>query len=195
MVCLSLPPLTSKFDLYWKTCRNNKYIVRDTSQICHHRENSIWTGLRKYKIDDFTTADTCYIIEIQNGTANYNKGNCTEHYIFLCKREIGQKNISSMEYIKSTKNTITPPLTRKMSLTTRTASSYKPFRPVTLSVTSLNISTIDYTGPIVSTSTFPTPSQSSKSGENTETLLGACIAGVVVFILLSIVFLIIYLLR
>lgn len=193
---LSLPPLNSTFDLYWRTCRNhNKYIVGDTSQICHHRENSIWTGLRKYKIDDSTTDDTCYIIEIQNGTANYNKGNCTEHHFFFCKREVGQRNFSSIEYMKSTKNTVTPPLTRKMPFTTRTTSSYIPFRTVTLSVTSLNMSTIYYEGPIISTTTSPPPSHSSKSGESTETLLGASIAGVVVLIMLSVVFFIICLLK
>lgn len=99
-----------------------------------------------------------------------------------------------MEYIKSTKNTVTPPLAHEISLTTRTTSSSTiPFIPVSVSVTSLNMSIIDYTGPIISTSTSPPPSQSSTSGENAETVVGASIAGVVVFI--YVVFLLIFLLK
>lgn len=100
-----------------------------------------------------------------------------------------------MEYIKNTKSSATQPLTRGTSVTTRVPSSYRSFRPVPLSVTSLNMSTIDYTGRIISTTTFPPPSHSSKLGENTETLLGASIAGAVALILLSVVFLIICLLK
>lgn len=193
---LSIQNIKLTFDLYWKICRNNnKYIAWDTSQVCQHKESNVWTGLRKYKIDNPNTVKGCYIIEIKNGTANYNERNCTKHYFFLCKREIGRKNFSSIEYIKSTKNTVTLPLTREKSLKTRTTSSYRPARPVTLSVTSLNMSTIDYTGLIISTTTSPPPSQSSKSGENTETLLGASIVGVVVLIMLSVVFFIICLLK
>lgn len=58
----------------------------------------------KYKIDNSNIDyDSCYIIEIRNWTANYNKRNCTEHHFFLCEKEIGQKNFSSIQYIKSTK--------------------------------------------------------------------------------------------
>lgn len=54
------------------------------------------------------------------------------------------------------------------------------------------MSIIDYTGHIISSSTS-LPSQSSKSGENAETVVGVSIAGVVV--LISVVFLLIFLFK
>lgn len=46
-------PIMSTFDSYWKLCRKqNRYIVGDTSQTFCKRDKRIWTGLRKYKIDN-----------------------------------------------------------------------------------------------------------------------------------------------
>lgn len=176
---LSLRPFSSTFDSYWRNCRNkNNYIVGDIN-ICHNRESSIWTGLRKYKIDNSDDDnESCYIIEIQNGTANYNKRNCTEHHFFLCKEEKGLKNFSSMEYIKSTKNTAAPPLIPEKLSTTKKPPSYTL---VSSPVTVLKTSIIEYTGHIIVTSTSrPTP---SKSEVNTTAVASAIITGVVVLIL------------
>lgn len=176
---LSLRPFSSTFDSYWRNCRNkNNYIVGDIN-ICHNRESSIWTGLRKYKIDNSDDDnESCYIIEIQNGTANYNKRNCTEHHFFLCKEEKGLKNFSSMEYIKSTKNTVAPPLIPEKLSTTKKPPSYTL---VSSPVTVLKTSIIEYTGHIIVTSTSrPTP---SKSEVNTTAVASAIITGVVVLIL------------
>lgn len=179
---LSLQPWKSTFDIYWRYCKNNNlYIVSDTIQICHHRESSIWTGLRKYKIDNsHTDNDSCYIIEIQNGTANYNKRKCTEHHFFLCKQEIGLKQFPGMEYYKSTKNTETPPLFGETLPTTKKPPSYGPYSPVSFPATFLKTPIIEYTGHIISTSTTkPTP---SKSEVNTTAVVGASIAGVVALV-------------
>eukprot|EP00105_Crassostrea_gigas_P006211 XP_011420066.1 PREDICTED: uncharacterized protein LOC105322863 [Crassostrea gigas] len=117
----SLPPTMSTFDSYWRYCRNHsKYIVGDTSQTFCQRDASIWTGLRKYKIDNFNTdTDSCYIFEIQNGTVNYKERSCTEHHFFLCKKEFNQKYISSTKYVKSTTYTSQPPFTSETALSNK----------------------------------------------------------------------------
>lgn len=83
---LSLPPIMSTIVLYWRHCKNNNtYIVGDTSQtFCDRVSNTrsclidctVWTGIRKYKIDNSNIDNnSCYIIEIQNETVSYNKRN------------------------------------------------------------------------------------------------------------------------
>lgn len=111
---LSLRPLSSTFDLYCTYCKNhNKYIVGDIIYICQLTNTSIWTGLRKYKMCNFNfDKNSCYIIEMHNGTVNY-KRNCTECHLFFFskKKEIVQKTFPSIQYIKGTKNIAEPPLT------------------------------------------------------------------------------------
>lgn len=172
---LSLQPWKSTFDIYWRYCKSkNLYIVYDTSQICHHNESSIWTGLRKYKIDNSDDDnESCYIIEIQNETANYNKRKCTEHHFFFCKQEIGPKNYS-MEYIKSTKNIPRTPVTSKSTWTSKTTFSYT------------GLFTKDNT---TSHSIVITEANSLKSMRNEATLAGASIAGILAstFVILLVV--------
>lgn len=140
------------------------YIVSDTGQICHIREKHIWTGLRKYKIGNSNIDnDSCYIIEIKNGTANYNEQNCTEHHFFFCQRETGQKNFSSTGYIKSTKITLQPSVASETSWTSKTTFLYKSF------FTKEN--TIRH-------SIAATNAHSLKSRINKATIAGASIAGI-----------------
>lgn len=79
-----LPPIMSTFGSYWGYCRNHStYIVDDTSQTSCQGDIVIWTGLRKYNVDN-SNIDICnyFIFGIQNGTVNYNGRNCTERNFF-----------------------------------------------------------------------------------------------------------------
>ena len=98
---------------------------------------------------------------MKNGTANYKKRNCTEHYYFLCQQEIGQNNFSSMEYIKSTIITLQPSVASETSWTSKTTFSYK------------GLSTKDNT---ISHSIATTNAHSLKSRSNKATIAGASIA-------------------
>lgn len=157
---MSLPPLVSTFASYWNDCNNQSmYIVGDTSHTLCQKEDNVWTGLRKYKID-ITNNDneTCYIIDMHQDTINYKNGNCTENRLFLCKREISPSN----KYSKSTEKRAPPPFSSKTSWKTKTTTSYKS--PSSRGITShFNITT--YTPP--------------PSIGNLATIAGASTAGII----------------
>lgn len=126
---VSLQPVVSKFASYWRYCKGrDMHIVRDTSHNFCQKDSYVWTGLRKYEIDNSNNGhDRCYVIEIHQNTINYKMRNCTENKFFLCKNEIGNNtSVSSAGNIKVTKNT------EPLQLTTETS---KP--TTTFSVTSL----------------------------------------------------------
>lgn len=163
-----LPPMMSTFASYWTQCRNyNAYIVGDASQTFCQSDTIIWTGLRKYKIDNSNIDnDSCYVIETHQETINYKRKNCTENHFFLCKQEIDQMNIPSTEFINSTKNTAQPPLhvTREISWTSETTFSYK--------IASTRRNTTSYIN-------ATTKARSLKSVGNKATIAGASIAGII----------------
>lgn len=102
---LSLPPIMSTFASYWRYCRNqNTYIVGDITQTFCQKDISIWTGLRKFYIENSNIAiDSCYIIEVHNQTVTYKERNCTEPHFFLCKQEISREFVTSIPKINTTK--------------------------------------------------------------------------------------------
>lgn len=120
---MSLPPLVSTFASYWNHCKNQSmYIVGDTSHTLCQKEDNVWTGLRKYKIDiSNIDNELCYIIDMHQDTINYKNGNCTENRLFLCKRDISPSN----KYSKSTEKIAPPPFSSETSWKTKTTSSYK----------------------------------------------------------------------
>lgn len=64
----SLPPIMSTFASYWRYCRNhNTYIVGEITQTFCQKDISIWTGLRKFYIENSNIAiDSCYITEVHS---------------------------------------------------------------------------------------------------------------------------------
>lgn len=183
---------TMSFASYWMQCRNhNLYIIGDTRQTFCQKENNAWTGFRKYKITNSTfDNDSCYIIETHQNTVNYKKRNCTQKLFFLCKNNIGQRNVPSSEYIRSTKSTTPTALTRE---SLRTTYKFISNRPDSFPATSFITSTNDDTSLIIATSVSPSPSRFFRSSENMGTIVGVSIAGVAV--LIFVVFLTIYLLK
>lgn len=159
---VALPPLLSTFAFYWNHCKNQSmYIVGDISHRFCQKEDNVWTGLRKYKIDNSNTDnETCYIIDMHQGTINYKKGNCTENRIFLCKREVSLSN----KYGNSTKKRMTHPLSSETSWKTKTTSFYKTSSSRGITTRHFNITT-------------NTPS--SNSIGNVATIAGACISGII----------------
>lgn len=176
----SISPTISTFASYWRHCiQHTVYIIGTTSPTFCQRDSSVWTGLRKYKIDNSDiNLDICYVIEIHQETTNYKERNCTENEYFLCKGEIGSNHyLSSPGNIKSTTNTV------PLQLTTETS------RPTTtFSVTSLTTMFIATPNSTIATSISSSP----KSEGLTAAIIGTSIAGVV---LLSVIFLIICLLQ
>lgn len=170
----------STFASYWRRCRNyNAYIVGDASQAFCQQDFIIWTGLRKYKIDNSNiNNDSCYVIETHQEIINYKRKNCTENHFFLCKQGTGQMNNPSIEYINNTKNTAEPPLTRETSLTSETTFFYKS-ASTRGNATSYFITT--------------THEHSSKAVGNKATTAGASIAGIIA--LIFVVFLVVFLFR
>lgn len=64
------------------------YITGTTSQTFCQKDISVWTGLRKYKIDNYNTVnDSCYIIQIHQDTINYKKKICTKNKFFFVKKK------------------------------------------------------------------------------------------------------------
>lgn len=166
----SISPTISTFASYWRHCiQNTVYIIGTTSPAFCQRDSSVWTGLRKYKIDNSDiNLDICYAIEIHQETTNYKERNCTENEYFLCKGDIGSNHyLSSPGNIKSTETS----------------------RPkTTFSVTSLTTMFIATPNSTIATSISLSP----KSEGLTAAIIGTSIAGVV---LLSVIFLIIRLLQ
>ncbi|XP_052707442.1 uncharacterized protein LOC128182740 [Crassostrea angulata] len=169
---ISLPLMLSTFASYWNHCKEQRmYIVGDTSHTFCQKDNNVWTGLRKYKISNNNIdKDSCYIIEIHQETVNYKKRNCTENIFFLCKKDIDNYFVTSIENAKSTKNTKTPPFTREISRTT-----------ATISPTSMTTSISGALNPTIATSISPSP----ESEKNTAAVVGASIAGVVSLIFVA----------
>lgn len=79
----SLP--RSTYALYWTHCKNRDvYIVGDSRLTFYQKENTTWTGLRKYKMDNSKFDNySCYIIETNQNTVNYKKSNCTQKLFFF----------------------------------------------------------------------------------------------------------------
>lgn len=102
---------------------------------------------------------------MHNGAVNYNKRNCTERHLFLCKQEIVQKYFPNIQYIISTENIANPPLTHEISQATET------FSYMSLSTRGDITSYVKYTVNV----------PSLKSNVNETTIAGACIAGIVAF--------------
>lgn len=168
---ISLPLMLSTFASYWNYCKEQRmYIVGDTSHNFCQKDNNVWTGLRKYKINNKNIdKDSCYIIEIHQETVSYKNRNCTEKIFFLCKKDIDNYFVTSIENAKGTKNTKPSPLTREISGTT-----------ATISPTYMTTSISDALNPIV------TPfSPSPESEKHTAAVVGASIAGVVSLIFVA----------
>lgn len=175
-----LPPVISTFTSYWRQCNDYKaYVVGDISQAFCQRNFVVWTGLRKYKIDNFNIDnDGCYVIETHQEIINYKRTNCSENHFFLCKQEIGRMNIPSREDISNTKNTAHPPLTHETSWTSEKTFSYK--------IASTRDNTTSY---FIAT----TKARFFKSVGNKATIAGASIAGIIA--LIFVVFLVVFLFR
>lgn len=165
----SLPPIMSTFASYWRYCRNhNTYIVGEITQTFCQKDISIWTGLRKFYIENSNIAiNSCYIIEVHNQTVKYKERNCTEPHFFLCKQEISRKYVTRITKINRTTTSAPPPFTRQTPWTTKTTSSYKSV--------STNVNTTCYFK-----STNKTPSLNLKGNE--AAIAGACTAGTLALI-------------
>lgn len=218
---MSLQPIVSNFASYWRHCKGRgMHIVRDTNRKFCQKDSHVWTGLRKYKIDNSNTnQDICYDIEINQETINYKKRNCTENENFLCKREIGSNHyVSNAGNLKRTTNTVPLPLTTDSSRPTTTFAATSLTTsingaPHPTIATSISTSTeIErYVTAIVYASTFSVTSFKTsinyvtnvafvtyispfpKSEEYTAAIVGTSIAGVIAMIF--VVFLIICLLK
>lgn len=81
----SLPLIMSTFGSYWEYCRNHStYIVGNTSRTSCQWDIVIWTGLRKYNVDNSNIdIGNNFIFGIQNGTVNHNRRNCKEYNFFF----------------------------------------------------------------------------------------------------------------
>lgn len=179
----------STFDAYWERCRKqNLYIVGDVEKICSYSARNIWTGLRKYKIDNIKNESRCYSIEIKKDTISYEERSCTERHSLLCKQDIAQTDVYSTDQIKSTTKSVRPQLsldilssTNDQNTSPRSKRSTSTITPV-ISLTSWKPTKSD----LAISHTTDTPS--SELDENKTTVIGASIAGIVV--VTSVVFLI-----
>lgn len=173
----SLPSMLSSFASYWSQCKEeNLYIIGSLNKTFCLTNSSVWTGLRKYRIDNsFIDYESCYIIEIRQNTINLKQRNCTENIFYLCKNDIGQRNPTNTEYVKITKSTTLPLFTSQTSWTTK---MYSSNRSVSFSKTS----SIGVTRPIFAAPTSPSLSIISNAEGNTATVIGASVAGVVALI-------------
>lgn len=120
---ISLQPIVSKFASYWSHCKGRgMHIVSDTPHEFCQKDSYVWTGLRKYKIENSNiNQDISYDIEINQETINYKQRNCTENENFLCKREVGSNHyVSNAGNLISTTNTVLLPLTTDSSRPTTT---------------------------------------------------------------------------
>lgn len=99
------PPMLSTFASYWNYCKEQRmYIVGDASHKFCQKDSNVWTGLRKYKIDNNNIdKDNCYSIEIHEETVNYKERNCTENIFFFCKNEIDHYFVTSIVKTKKKK--------------------------------------------------------------------------------------------
>lgn len=161
----SLPTTVSTFVSYWRHCKNyNTYMIGTTSPTFCRKDSRVWTGLRKYKIDNFDTVNySCYIIEIHENTINYKKRICTENNHFLCKRDIGIHFNLSVENVNRTSNGTQTSFTREITSITMSSAFYE------------SLSTVDKRKSQSKTINYV---PSFKSRVNKAAIAGASIAGI-----------------
>lgn len=154
-------------------------MIGNTSPTFCQKDSSVWTGLRKYKIDNFNTVNySCYIIKIHENTINYKKRNCTENNYFLCKRDIDIYFNLSVENVNRTSNGAQTSFTREITSITMSTAFYE------------SLSTLDKRA---SQSKILNYAPSFKSRVNKAAIAGASIAGILA--LTFVVFLVVVMLK